>query len=108
MYRNYDGQGSQFGDMSIPIYSPDPDNLSVYAAERTADGVLTLMVINKSWTSQQVSLSLRNANLSGNVRGYHYGRTNWDAIQTLPVKTFANNELVDVFPPQSITLLELR
>lgn len=48
MYRNYDGQKSTFGDQSVAAAVPDPDQLSSFAAVRSADGVLTVMVVNKS------------------------------------------------------------
>ncbi len=47
MYRNYDGNKSTFGNTSIQTMVPDPDDLSAFAAVRTNDGALTLMVINK-------------------------------------------------------------
>ena len=48
MYRNYDGNRSTFGDTSVrATRHRQPDNLSVFAAERTADGALTVMVIAK-------------------------------------------------------------
>ena len=37
MYRNYDGQGSAFGETSLQAASADQDKLAVYAAERTSD-----------------------------------------------------------------------
>src|SRR5207244_4513414 len=47
MYRNYDANKSSFGDTSIPATGPNPDNVSVFAAERSVDGALTIMVISK-------------------------------------------------------------
>lgn len=58
LYRNYDGAGSEtsvFGEISVPISVPDPsgvqkdyrDYISAYAAKRSIDNVLTLIVINK-------------------------------------------------------------
>ena len=47
MYRNYDGNKSTFGDTSVRATVPNPDNLSAFAAIRTNDSALTLMVINK-------------------------------------------------------------
>src|SRR5207248_9745292 len=44
MYRNYDGNKSAFGDVSVSAAGPNPDNVAVFAAERTAVGSLTVMV----------------------------------------------------------------
>src|SRR4030095_10153491 len=48
MYRNYDGNRSTFGDTSVRALSTSsPDHLSAFAAERSTDGALTVMVISK-------------------------------------------------------------
>src|SRR5205085_5160896 len=48
LYRNYDGNRSTFGETSVSATSTaNADNLSVFAAERTSDGALTVMVISK-------------------------------------------------------------
>ena len=48
MYRNYDGNKSTFGDTSVAATAPNPDNVAAFAAQRSADGALTVMVISKS------------------------------------------------------------
>ena len=41
MFRNYDGNRSAFGDVSVrALATANPDNLSVFAAERSTDGAL--------------------------------------------------------------------
>jgi hypothetical protein len=48
MYRNYDGLFSTFGDISVNVTSTaNADNLSVFAALRSSDNALTVMVVNK-------------------------------------------------------------
>jgi hypothetical protein len=47
LYRNYDGQRSSFGNVSVEASAPDPDTVSAYAAVRTSDGALTVMVVSK-------------------------------------------------------------
>ena len=48
MYRNYDGAGSRFGDVSVSAVSSDQGQLAVYAAQRSSDKALTVMVVNKT------------------------------------------------------------
>jgi hypothetical protein len=48
LYRNYDGRGSAFGDTSVLATAPNPDELSAFAAQRSSDGALTVMVVGKS------------------------------------------------------------
>ena len=50
MYRNYDGNKSTFGDTSVLAGGPNPDDVSVFAAQRSKDGALTIMVVNKYLT----------------------------------------------------------
>jgi PKD repeat protein len=58
LYRNYDGAKSTFGDTSVKATVPNPDSLSAFAATRTADGALTLMVVNKGGSASTISASL--------------------------------------------------
>ena len=48
IYRNYDGAKSTFGDVALASTSADQGKLSVYGALRTADGMVTVVVINKT------------------------------------------------------------
>src|SRR5277367_3907190 len=45
MFRNYDGKGSQFGDTSLSAVSSDQGQLSIYAAQRSSDSAVTILVI---------------------------------------------------------------
>ncbi len=48
MYRNYDSAGSSFGDTSLAASVGNPDQVSAFASLRSADGALTVMVVNKN------------------------------------------------------------
>ena len=105
MYRNYDGSKSTFGDVSIPMVMPNPDNLSAFCAVRTNDGAMTFMAINKD---------LRNAtpivlNIAGfNARRAHrWQLSSTNAITLLGDIIITNGVLSDVVPAQSITLYVL-
>src|SRR5947199_9900960 len=59
MYRNYDGNKSGFGDTSILASVPNPDNVAAFAALRSTDSAMTLMVISKYLSANTpVSLNL--------------------------------------------------
>jgi hypothetical protein len=61
MYRNYDGQKSGFGDISVACVVPSPDDVSAFAALRSGDGALTVMVVNKVLSgSATMNLNLGN------------------------------------------------
>ena len=107
MYRNYDGKKSAFGDTSISAAVPDPDTLSAFAAIRTTDGALTVMVINKAFTGL-TPLSLLEIN--------HFAETNTTQVWQLTSRN-SITRLVDIpcrdgtlkslLPAQSITLFVL-
>ncbi len=106
MYRNYDGAGSTFGDTSISATVPDPDNLSAFAALRTKDGAMTVMVINKVLSgSQKVKLKLAHFASSGTAQVYRLTSSN--TIQTLTPLAWSGGALKDDEPAQSITLYVL-
>jgi len=103
MYRNYDGAKSTFGDTSVSATVPNPDNLSAFAALRTSDGAMTVMVINKVLTgSTSVSLNIAHFAASGSAKVYRL--TSGNAIRALPNKSWSGGTLSDTAPAQSITL----
>src|SRR6185503_15392218 len=56
MYRNYDGNKSAFGETSVAASTPNPDTVSAFAALRSVDGALTVMVINKQLSTSPAAL----------------------------------------------------
>ena len=104
IYRNYDGNKSTFGDTSVSASGPNPDNVAVFAAQRTADSALTVMVINKYLTGNTpVSLALNNFASNGTAQVYQLTSTN--AITRLTDLSFSVSTPAFTAPPQSITLL---
>lgn len=106
MYRNYDGAGGQFGDVSLAAQSADPDRLAVYAAQRSADGALTLLVINKTAGPLRSALRLEGV-APGTAQVYRYSAANLDAIVREADMAVAGPDLRVSFPASSITLLVL-
>jgi len=106
IYRNYDGAGSTFGDTSVSAKAPTPDDLSAFAALRSNDGALTVMVISKVLSGDTpVQLSLFHAAASGTAKVYRLTASN--SIQHLADLPWSNGVLNDTEPPQSITLYVL-
>jgi hypothetical protein len=103
MYRNYDGLKSAFGDTSVSATVPNPDNVSAFAAVRTGDGALTVMVINKYLAgSTPVILSLGSFSAGQSAHVWQLTATN--AIQSLADLSVANGSISAQVPQQSITL----
>lgn len=63
IFRNYDGRGGEFGNISVQSSSSEQGRLSIYAALRSSDHALTVLVINK--TTQAIATSVAFANFSG-------------------------------------------
>jgi PKD repeat protein len=106
MYRNYDGSQSTFGNVSVSATGPNPDNVSAFAAERTSDGALTVMVISKYLSgATPVSIALNNFATTGTAKVYQLTSSN--VISHLSDLSFTSSTVTFTAPAQSITLLVL-
>ena len=106
MYRNYDGNQSTFGDTSVSASGPNPDNVAVFAAERTSDSALTIMVICKYLSgTTPVSIALSNFSATGTAQVYQL--TSANTISHLSDLSFTGSTVNFTAPAQSITLLVL-
>jgi hypothetical protein len=103
LYRNYDGRRSTFGETSVAATVPNPDTVSAFAAQRTADGALTVMVINKATAAAAATITIAN----------HAHGTTAEAWQVTAANTIARladvpvsgaHALTPTLPGQSITL----
>ena len=103
MYRNYDGNRSTFGDVSVAASVPNPDNVAAFAATRSADGALTVMVISKYLSSTtQATINLANVNHRGTAQAWQLTPAN--TITRLSDLTLSGNSIAASLPAQSITL----
>jgi hypothetical protein len=107
IYRNYDGRLSTFGDTSVSATVPNPDLLSSFAAVRSSDGALTVMVINKQQGSTPVTVSLANFASTGTAKAYQIASATQQAISPLGNVTIANNAISLTVPSQSVTLFAI-
>lgn len=112
IYRNYDGKKSTFGDQELSSTTGDQSQLAVYAASRTSDSAMTVVVINKSYGSLTSTLSISNlATNRTTAQEYQYSNSNTSAIVSQPALTITPAAggnpatLSATFPAQSITLL---
>lgn len=106
MYRNYDGNKSAFGGTSVSATVPNPDNLSAFAAIRTNDSALTVMVVNKTLSGlTPFQLSITNFANSGTAQAWQFTASN--VITRLADVPYAGGILSNTLPAQSITLFVL-
>ena len=105
LYRNYDGSGSKFGDVSVSAASADQSQLAIYAAQRSSDSVLTLVIINKTGGVLTTDVSLAGFMPAGAAQVYRYSAANLNAIVQQPNQAVDNGGFSASFPANSITLL---
>ncbi len=107
LYRNYDGNGSRFGETSVSATSSDQGQLAVYAAKRSSDAALTLVVLNKSTAAIQTTLSLANFTPASLATTYSYSGANLKQIVSSGSATVVGNVLNYSYPAYSATVFEL-
>jgi hypothetical protein len=110
MYRNYDGNRSTFGDTSVSATVPNPDTLAAFAAERSSDGALTVMVVSKQLTSTTpVTLNIANFAHHGTAEVWQLTAANAitrlaDVSISSSSSSSSSNNLTTTLPAQSVTL----
>jgi hypothetical protein len=107
VYRNYDSAGARFGDVSVRAQSADQGQLAVYAAQRSADQTVTLIVINKTSAALTSTVALAGFAPASAAAVYRYSGANLGAIVRQPDQTLTSAGFTAAFPANSITLLAL-
>jgi len=103
MYRNYDSQGHTFGDTSVLAGGPNPDNIAIFAAQRSSDAALTVMVVSKYLTgTAPIVFNVTNFAGSGVAQVWQLNSSN--VIAQLGSLPYSAGALQTVVPGQSVTL----
>ncbi len=108
MYLNYDGAGAKFGDTRIRAASTDQSQLSIYAAQRTSDQAVTVMIINKTGGGLNTSLALTGFSAASGARVFRYSSADLTHIVRQADLVITSNVLGLTAPANSITLIELK
>ena len=105
LFRNADGRGNGFGDVSCRAVSSDLDRLSVYAATDSRTGELTLMLINKMPKATITApLTLTGTDPAGTVKMFRCSADNPKEIAVFPPAPLGK---ALTLPPQSMTLVRV-
>jgi hypothetical protein len=111
MYRNYDGAHSTFGDTSVSAASSSAaeadtsDHVSVFAAERSSDNALTIMVISKYLSGNTAAtINVSNFPAGSMAMAWRLAASTITRIADVPVNA---GSLQLTLPPHSVTLLVL-
>jgi hypothetical protein len=118
IYRNYDGNKSTFGDQELSSTTADQSQLAVYAASRTSDDAVTIVVINKAFGPLTDTLSINNLiTTATQAQVYQYSNADLTHIVVQPAATItvgsgsnpttigASASQPMTFPGQSITMI---
>jgi hypothetical protein len=108
MFRNYDGNGSQFGDASISGVSSDPGELSIYAAQRSSDNAVTILAINKTTGALNSAIAIANLNLPSTAQVYTYSQATLTSIVHAPDAAITSGSISYTFPSYSAVLFVIQ
>lgn len=103
IYRNYDGSHSTFGQTSVRAQVPDPDTLSAFAALRSSDGALTVVVVSKN-LSGDTPLTISLAGFAAHSPVQVWQLTSGNAILRLADVSISANSVSTTVPAQSVSL----
>ncbi|CAN5414674.1 glycoside hydrolase family 44 protein [soil metagenome] len=103
MFRNYDGQGSGFGTISVSAVAPNADEVSAFASIRASDNALTVIVINKTTASATTAINLANFSAAGTSQVWQL--TSANQITRLADSAVTGGAVNISLPLQSITFL---
>lgn len=109
LYRDYDGQGGQFGENSLTVENPDIENLSVYATAPQDDSTIHLILLNKNFDQPlRVNITLQNgkAYTFAESWGFDSASPTLRRMDTSP--QMSENGLIYEIPPLSAHHLVLR
>lgn len=103
MCRNYDGNKSTFGHTSVRAAAPGPDSLASFAAIRTNDAALTVMVINKV-LANPTPVTLALTNFPATTTAQVWQITSSNLITRLADAPVSSGVISYLAPAESITL----
>jgi len=103
LYRNYDGQGSGFGEIAVHSVSADQGQLAVYGAVRSGDGALTVIVINKTDGDLTSALALAGFKPGAAAKAFRYSAAHLDGIVPLDDQPVTPGGFSATYPAKSIT-----
>jgi hypothetical protein len=106
VYRNYDGAGGRFGDVSVSAASTIT-GVSAFAATRSSDGALTVLILNKDATAQTVPVTVSGFAAGAAAKVWSYQATAGATITAKPDLAVTAGAVSVSMPAYSMTLLVL-
>jgi hypothetical protein len=104
-YRNYDGSGSTFGDVSLAATSSDDANVTVYASLHGSDpDAVVIVMINKANGSKSVGLSLAHPTTFTSLSSYELSGSIANLSAKSDQASVATNAWHLTLPAQSVSV----
>jgi hypothetical protein len=103
LYLNYNGAGSHFGDTSVAATTADRDKIAVYAAERSSDHAITIVVINKTGEDLDAPISIAGAPAADTADVWRYSAKASRIVSAAPVPV-SRGSIAAKVPAQSMSL----
>jgi len=92
--------------VSVSARSEDQSKLSVYAAERSSDHALTVLVVNKSFGDLSSTIALSGFRGASTAAAYRFS-ADTSGIARLPDQPVGDRSFSATFPASSLTLFVL-
>jgi mannan endo-1,4-beta-mannosidase len=104
IFRNYDGENSTFGDLSLATNAPDAASYSLYASRESGTGVLHLVAINKTASAEVANVSLAGgARVVTSARVFGFSEAGGAVLSELaPVSSISGNAFSYSLPAHSV------
>ncbi|MBD3919819.1 fibronectin type III domain-containing protein [Paenibacillus sp. PR3] len=101
LYRNYDGNGSKFGDIHVKANTSDVENSSVYASVKDAtNNELHLVVLNKNFdNAQNATIQIAGSQAYTSAAIYGFDGTGTALKQIGTVSNISGNQFTYSIPP---------
>jgi hypothetical protein len=104
-----DGANTAFGDVSVACNAPNPDKVSAFAAMRSTDKALTIVLINKQRETAEVAIvDLKNYTPRADGTAAAWQLTSKNVIEKVAAPLVQNGQVKMSLPAQSVTLVVLK
>lgn len=105
-FRNFDGAGGAFGNVSIPATNSDKVAGSIYASVDSANsGRVVLVAINKRNTTLKAGITVAHPSAFSRAEVYTLSGTNPAFVKGADLAAVAQNAFNYAMPAQSVTVL---
>jgi hypothetical protein len=108
MFRNYDGAGGEFGNTEVSAVSSNQAALSIYAAQRSTDNAVTVLVINKTTAAITSAIAFTKLSLPTSAEVYTYSAADLASIEHATSAPIKNSSLSYSFPGYSAVMFVIK